>query len=122
MNSENPIVLKKSWFHWTKSADEVICQVRIRTPQRAVAELMASLLINLRSVESLGSILLLAVEGLRDLPHLPFSEEWVKRIHISKKKATENEIGLKEYTLRLAHINCGTDNILWSSCLCRVCG
>ena len=28
-----------------------------------------------------------------------FSEEWVKRINIPKKKASENGIGLKEYTL-----------------------
>ena len=34
------------------------------------------------------------------LPKIPISEEWVKRIHIPKKKATKNEIGLEEYTLR----------------------
>ena len=27
------IVLEKNWFHWTKSADEFICQVRIGTSQ-----------------------------------------------------------------------------------------
>ena len=41
--------------------------------------------------------MLLAVEGFGDLPNLPFSEGWVERIHISKKKASENGICLKEY-------------------------
>ena len=48
-----------------------------------LAKLTASLLTNLRSLESLEN-LLLAVEGFEDLPDLPFSEEWVKRIHIPK--------------------------------------
>ena len=29
---------------------------------------------------------ILAVEGFGDLPNLPFSEEWVKRIHIPRKR------------------------------------
>ena len=60
------------------------------------AILTASLLTNLRSIESLKIFPLLAVEGFEGLPNLPFSEEWVKRIHIPKKKFTENGIGLKE--------------------------
>ena len=32
------------------------------------------------------NLLLLAVEGLRDLPNLPFSEEWVERINIPKRE------------------------------------
>ena len=43
--------------------------------------------------------MLLAVEGFGDLPNLPFSEEWVKRMQVPEKKATKNGIGSKEYTL-----------------------
>ena len=72
MNSENPRVMRKN----------------------------SKFLTNIRSLNSLGNLLLLAVEGFGDLPNLPFSEEWIKRIHIPKKKrATENGIGLNEYTL-----------------------
>ena len=39
--------------------------------------------------------MLLAVEGLETF-QIPFSEEWAARMHISKKKATENRIGLKK--------------------------
>ena len=39
---------------------------------------------NLTSLNSLENLLLLAVEGFGDLPNLPFSEEWVKRISILK--------------------------------------
>ena len=46
----------------------------------------AGLLTNLRSLKSLENLLRLAVEGLGDLPNLPFSEEWVKRINIPKKR------------------------------------
>ena len=53
----------------------------------------------LRSLESLENLLSLAVESFGDPPNLPFSENRVKRIHIPKKKATKNGIGLKEYTL-----------------------
>ena len=65
-----------------------------------LAKLTASLLKNFTSFESLEKLLLLGVEGFGDLPKIPISEEWVKRIHIPKKKATKNEIGLEEYTLR----------------------
>ena len=87
VNSENLRVLKKNWFHWTKSADKVIYHVGIRTPRTVgLAKLTASLLTNL------DKYLSLAVEGFGDLPNLPFSEDWVKRMHIP---ATENGIGLK---------------------------
>ena len=62
---------------------------------------MASLLTNLRPLISLENLQLLAVEDSEDLPGLKFSEEWIKRIHIPKKKATENGIGLKEHTLKI---------------------
>ena len=35
MNSDNPGVLRKNWFYCTKSVDEVIYHVWIRTPQWA---------------------------------------------------------------------------------------
>ena len=65
-----------------------------------LAKLTASLLTDLRSLESLENVLLLAVEGLGDLPNLTFSEEWVKEYAFRGKKATENRIGLKQYALR----------------------
>ena len=52
----------------------------------------------LRSLKSLENLLFLVVEGFGDLPNLPFSEEWVTRINIPKKKSTENGIDLKECT------------------------
>ena len=55
-----------------------------------LVKLTVSFLTNLRSFRSLENLLLLVVEGFGDLPNLPFSEEWVKRIHIPKKKAAEN--------------------------------
>ena len=60
------------------------------------------MLTNLRSLESLETLLLLAVEGFGDLPNLPFSEDLVKRINIPKKDDYRNGIGLKEYTLNIA--------------------
>ena len=33
MNFDNPRVLRKDWFHWTKFVEEVVCDVSIRTPQ-----------------------------------------------------------------------------------------
>ena len=59
----------------------------------------ASLLTNLRSLRSLENLLLLTVEGLRDLPNLPFSEEWVKRINIPKREGYRKWNCLKEYAL-----------------------
>ena len=34
VNSENPGVMEKNWFHWTRSAHSVISEDRIRTTQR----------------------------------------------------------------------------------------
>ena len=64
-----------------------------------LAKLTASILTNLKSVESLENLLILAVEGFGDLPNLPFSEEWVKIINIRRKEGYQNGIGLKEYSL-----------------------
>ena len=51
-----------------------------------LAKVTASLLTNLRSLESFENLLLLAVEVFGDLPNLPFSVESVKRIHIPRKE------------------------------------
>ena len=58
MNSENPTALRKNSKFATKS------QISQKSQK----------------------LLLLAVEGLRDLPNLPFSEEWVNRINIPKRE------------------------------------
>ena len=54
-----------------------------------LAKLTASLLTNLGSLKSLANLLLLAVEAFREIPNLPFSEEWLKREYTSREKATE---------------------------------
>ena len=59
------------------------------------AKLTASLLSSLRSFESLESLLLLAVEALRDLPNLPFSEEWLKRINTPKREGYQKQSWFK---------------------------
>ena len=72
--------------------DKVICLMNLNCTVD-LAKLTACLLTNLRSLESLENLLLLAVAGFGNLPNLPFSDEFRKR------KATENGVGLKEYTL-----------------------
>ena len=84
MNFENPRALRKNWFHKMK-----ICrQGHLPRPNLnytvGLARLTASLLTNLRSVDSLKNLLHSAQEGVGDLPNLPFPEEWVKRINIPK--------------------------------------
>ena len=67
------------------SLDEIFRRSRKSTVD--LTKLTASLLTYLRSLESLENL-------------LPFSEEWVKRIHtFEKKKAIKTQIGSKEYTL-----------------------
>ena len=67
-----------------------------------LAKLTASLLRNFRSLETLENLLFLAVEGFGGLPNLPLSVQkaGLKEYTFRKKKATENGIGLKEYTNR----------------------
>ena len=63
MNSENPRVLRKN----SKFGN-------------------TGLLTDLRPLSSLENVLRLGLEGFGDLPNLPFSGKWVKRIHIPKKE------------------------------------
>ena len=93
MNSENPS------FHEELVSFDEICR-RGHLPclnsnsTAGLAKLTASLLTNLTSLESLENLLLLAVEGFGDLLNLPFSEEWVKRTHIPKKRLQNTRAGV----------------------------
>ena len=87
MNSENPraLTLEEALV----SLDEICRRGHLprlnSNPTVGLAKLTASLQTNLRSLENLENLLLLAVEGFGNLPNLAFAEGWVKRIHITKK-------------------------------------
>ena len=66
MNSENPRVLRKNWFHWTKSVGKVIATFEFQL-HSGLTNLTTSLLTNFRFLKSLENLLLLG-----DLPNLPF--------------------------------------------------
>ena len=64
-----------------------------------LAKVTASLLTNLRSLESLENFLLFAVEGFGDQSYR-FQKSGLKEYTFRKKKATESGISLKEYSLK----------------------
>ena len=100
-NSENLRVLGKNWFHCTKSADEFICRVRIRTPGGLIQ--IDSKFANKCQISrrSLNPFAFGSGRFLETFQTYRFQKSGLKEYTVRKKKAAENGIGFKkECTLK----------------------